>query len=782
MIKIQPTDKAQGLSSNEAQQRLLQYGPNLVEEKQQHPLVLLIKKFWAPVPWMLEITIILQCFLGKMNETLIMTALLIFNAVLSFFQEERANKALQLLKQHLSIKARVLRDGQWQLISALALVPDDIVYLRMGDMIPADIRLHEGRLLIDQSILTGEALPIESTVNMTVYTGSLIKRGEATGKVIATGKNTFYGKTAELVKIAKSESHITTLIFTVVKYLVTMDVLLAIAVFIDALISHLPLTDIIPYVLILLVASIPIALPVTFTLATALGAMQLTKRGVLVTHLLAIEDAAMMDVVCCDKTGTITQNKLQVAQLKPFSAYSVDDLLYFAALACDEATQDPIDKAILTAAHARQLMNVHAERIELVPFDPAFKRSEAVYILDHRTIRVVKGAPDAIKQLVFNSSDMSGEIMQMASQGCRVLAVAMRVEDKITDDEQSFNFVGLIALNDPPRDDSKTLIQRLKELGLRIIMVTGDSLATAKTIASMVGIGHKACLPEVLKQTAKTGDFDVFASMFPEDKYRLVQNLQKSNHTVGMTGDGVNDAPALKQAHIGIAVSNATDIAKAAASIVLTQSGLGGILSVVESSRRIYQRMLTYLLNKIIKSFEIAIFLSIGVILTGQFIITPLLIVLLLFTNDFVTMSIATDNVSFSQKPERWQISKLMIVGGLIAALMLLLSFSVFYIGRDLFHLPLAELQTLVFVMLVFTGQGNIYLIRERKHFWHSKPGKWLVIASVSDIIIVSLFAIKGIFMVAISPILIIGLLMLIIIYLFMIDFLKIRVFEALSF
>lgn len=761
-----------GLTDQEAKKHLSQYGYNVIEEKKRKLWIIFLKKFWTPISWMLEITIILQSVLGKWDESIIISALLLFNAIISFFQEGRANKTLTLLKNHLAIKARVLRDSQWQLIPAKDLVPNDIVHLRMGDLSPADIRLLDGKLLIDQSILTGEALPIEGEVGTIAYSGAMVKRGEATGEVIATGKNSFFGRTAQLIKTAKSKSHIENFIFSIVKYLVTIDVVLALIVLIYAFITKLPISDVVPYVLILLVASIPIALPATFTLATALGATHLAKRNVLVTHLLAIEDAAMMEVVCCDKTGTMTQNKLKVTLLKTFSSYTEEELLFFAALASDEATQDPIDKAILSEARARNLLNSFPERLEFIPFDPLYKRSEAVFILDNKKVRVMKGAPNLIEKLTSNSFNINEEITRMASKGYRVLSVITKIQDK-------FDLVGLIAFQDPPREDTISSIQKLKALGIRILMVTGDNLATAKTIAEKIGLNRKRCGAETIqKLDSDITDCDVFAEMFPEDKFHLVKTLQKNGKVVGMTGDGVNDAPALKQANVGIAVSNATDIAKAAASIILMQPGLSGILSAVETSRRIYQRMLTYVLNKVTKSFEIAVFLSLGLIFTGKFIITPFLIVLLLFANDFATMSIATDNVLTSQKPAHWKISNLMLAGGLMSTLILILSFSIFFIGRDLFHLSLHQLQTLIFVMLVFTGQGNVYLMRERKHFWNSRPGKWLLLSSLLDIIIVSILAIKGILMTAISPMLIIGLGFLILIYLVIIDFLKVMTFS----
>jgi H+-transporting ATPase len=764
------------LTSEEATQRLAQYGPNTVTEERPHPLRALLRKFWAPVPWMLEATIALQIVLGKLDEAAIIAVLLIFNAVLSFVQENRANRALALLKSRLAVQARVFRDGRWQLIAAQGLVPGDIVHLRMGDLSPADIRILEGETLLDQSALTGESLPTEAGVGTTAYAGAVVKRGEATGEVTATGSRTYFGKTAELVRTAKTVSHLQLTIFTIVKYLVALDLVLVTALLIYALATDMPLTDTIPFALILLIASVPVALPATFTLATALGALELAKRGVLVTRLSAIEEAASMDVLASDKTGTITQNQLAVATLRPFSPYSEDELLRFAALACDDATQDPIDLAILNAARLRGLLQNMPRRLRFIPFDTASKRSEAIFEQDGQNLRVVKGAPAAIVALDAEAPDSSAEVERLSAGGYRVLAVAAETAGGL-------HLAGLVALQDPPREDSRALVQSLRDLGVRVVMVTGDGLATARAVAAEVGIGDRACAPETLRGEIDNAvqACDVFAGVYPEDKFRLVQALQRDGHVCGMTGDGVNDAPALKQAEVGIAVSNATDVAKAAASMVLTNPGLTDVLAAVEVSRRIYQRMLTYTLNKIIKTLEIAVFLSVGVMLTGVFVITPLLIVLLLFTNDFVTMSIATDRVSFSRRPERWRIPTLILTAGLLAALILVLSFSVFFAGRDWLHLPLAQLQTLIFVMLVFTGQGNVYLVRERRHFWHSRPSRWLVLASVLDIVLVSILATQGILMTAISSAVVGGLLVVVVLYLVAVDFLKIRIFRYFS-
>jgi H+-transporting ATPase len=762
-----------GLTTAEAEQRLRQYGPNRVDKERRRPLAAFLAKFWAPVPWMLEATIVLEILVHKRDEAIVIGSLLLFNAILSFFQENQANRALGLLRERLSVQARALRDGYWQLVPAEHLVPGDVIHLRLGDLAPADTRLFDGVVQADESELTGESLPVEKSAGATVYAGSHLKNGEADGEVCATGSRTYFGKTAELVKTAKTTSHLQEIIFAIVKHLAILDAVLVAALLVYAGFTHLPWPEVLPFALILLVASVPVALPATFTVATALGALDMSRHAVLVTRLSAIEEAAAMDVLCTDKTGTITQNRLSVAQISPMNNQSAEAVLRMAALASNAATQDPIDLAILEAAQVQNAVDDVPKRLQFIPFDPATKRSEAVYELPSGELRVVKGAPSAVLQTVAESHSVSEAVERLAARGTRVLAVAAGTG-------ASLQLIGLLGLEDPIRQDSKALVESLKNLGVRVIMVTGDGAPTARAVSAQVGIGDRvgsaANLQEGPAEAAER--YDAFAGVFPEDKFRLVRALQHKGHIIGMTGDGVNDAPALKQAEAGIAVSAATDVAKAAASIILTESGLSGIVRAVETGRRIYQRMLTYTLNKIIKTLEIGIFLSVGVMLTGTFVVTPLLVVLLVFTNDFVTMSIATDHVSFSPHPDRWDIRTLMLTAGALAALVLVLSFFVFFAGRALLGLPPAQLQTLVFVMLVFTGQSNVYLVRERNHLWHSRPSRWLVLSSIADMIIVSLMAAKGVLMAAIPWTLIAGLLVLVCVFALTIDAVKIRVFH----
>jgi H+-transporting ATPase len=762
-----------GLTSVEAIRRLERFGSNEIPEHRPRRVLMLLQKFWGPVPWMLEVTIMIQILLHKRNEAVIVGVLLLFNATISFIQEGRASKALALLRGRLATKARVLRDGHWQSVPAASLVPGDRVYLRMGDLTPADIEIADGDILLDQSALTGESAPVEVRGGMNAYAGAIVRSGEATGIVTETGLRTYFGKTAQLVQTAKSASHLQATIFAIVKKLVIVDAVLVCALLIYAVWANLPFADVIPFALILLVASVPVALPATFTLATALGSAELASQGVLVARLVAIEEAAGMDVLCTDKTGTITENRLSVAAAVPFSPFSERDLLRQAALASDPATQDPIDLAILAAATSRGLIGNLPRRVEFVPFDPARRYSLAQYDDATGKLCVVKGAPRAIAELVVNTPDIAEQSERLAAGGDRVLAVASG------SDSVSLRMVGLIALEDAPRADARSLVQGLEDLGIRVIMVTGDNLATASAVAQRVGIGGRAASADTLDQldASHALENDIYARVFPEHKIRLVRLLQEGGHVVGMTGDGVNDAPALKQADVGIAVAEATDVARAAASIVLTRPGLVDALSAVKISRRIYQRMLTYTVNKITKTLQIAIFLSIGVMLTGSFIVTPRLIVLLLFANDFVTMAIATDRVTYTPTPDRWDVKTLMTLGAVFAAFMLVFSFAAFFVGRDVLGLPLPQLQTLVFVMLVATGQGNVYLIRERGHFWQSRPSMWLIASSIIDLIVVAAMAIQGVLMAPLNPLLVAELISAIAIYLLMLDQLKVGIF-----
>jgi H+-transporting ATPase len=743
-----------GLTTEEALRRLKEAGPNTLPEKKSNLILALLRKFWGPIPWMLEIIIILEIALQKPFEAIIISILLIFNASLSFFQEDRAKKALLLLKKRLDVWARVLRDGQWKQISAQALVSDDLIRIRMGDIIPADVEILDGNIAVDQSALTGESLPIDLEAGKQAFAGSIVNHGEAVAQVIATGLHTYYGKTAEIIRSAQAPSHLEKMIYFIIKYLIIFDLILIIALFIDSIFHGLPFGDLFVYSLLLLVAAVPVALPATYTLATALGSLELSRIGILTTRLSAIEEAAAMNVLCVDKTGTITRNVLEVSGFYTYPPYQKNDLFFLASMASEEATQDPIDLAILRFPHQESSFE-GAQKIEFIPFDPDRKCSEAAVRFSNRTMQVRKGAPS---ELLHDEK----RIQSMTADGARVLAVTLDQEP-----------VGLIALKDWPREDSKKAIGDLHDLGIRLIMVTGDDASTARSIASQVGLGTRTITKEIDPSSIQNAD--VIASVFPKDKFQIVRDLQKGGSICGMTGDGVNDAPALKQAEVGIAMSNANDVAKASASLVMTRPGLRDIVEAVKTSRRIYQRMLTYIINKITKTLEISILLGIGLILTGQFIISPLLIILLLFANDFVTMSITTDRVIFSEKPDRWDIRKIFRIAALFAAMILGLSFSVLFLGEKVLHLSIEEIRTLIFLTLVYTGQATVYLVRERRSFWRSRPSNWMMAASMIDIAIVSFLAYFGVLMAPLPFILIASLFASIGIYYLLLDWIKVR-------
>jgi H+-transporting ATPase len=728
-----------GLSDEEAEQRLKKFGKNAVEQEKENPILKLLKKFWAPVPWMLEITAAITVLIGKLIDTYIIVSLLVFNSFISYIQESKADDAVKLLNERIRVNARVARNGKWKQLPAWELVPGDIVYVRMGDIVPADLKIISGEVSVDQSALTGESVPVKRTANEQVYSGSILNRGEANCVVIATGANTLFGRTAELVKSAKSESHLEKLILGIVKYLAILDIVLVLGLVVFSLIYDVPLAEVIPFSLVVLIASIPVALPATFTVATAYGAIDLSKKGALVTKLSAVEDAATMDAICFDKTGTLTQNKLTLSDPIPFGV-SKDELVTYALLASNESSMDSIDLAIIEYGKINNFNTTRYSIKKFMPFDPTTKRTECIVQSEGKEMMVAKGAPQVIAEM-YGQGDSAGimqKVRDLAKRGYRSIGVGLSSDGKKT-------FCGIIPLHDSPRPDSAELVKKLKSLGLRTRMITGDSTPIALEISREVGIGEKICkLPDIKEGKGNVEECDAFAEVFPEDKFYLVKALQKMGHVTGMTGDGVNDAPALKQAEVGIAVSSATDVAKASASIVLTHQGLQDIVSAVEDGRRIFQRMLTYTLNKIIKTIQVVIFLTVSFFVFRFFVTTPFDIILLIFANDFVTMSIATDNVRFSNNPEKWNIRSLLGSSLSLALLIVVESFIILIVGLRM-GLNNSEINTFIFDMLVFSGLFTVYMVRERGRVWSSMPGKWLLVATSADIIFITIISWLGI-------------------------------------
>jgi len=743
-------DLEKGLGLDEVQKRLKEYGYNEVPEKKKSRVTGFFKKFWGVTPWMLEITAGLEGALGKFFEMYVVMGLIMFNAILGFIQEERANAALELLKEKLKVNARVKRNGNWILIPARELVPGDVVRLRAGDFIPADVKAAEGNVEVDQSSLTGESQLIEKKKNEILYSGSVVKRGEVTGLVVSTGAKTYFGKTVELVQVAKPKLHMEEVTSRVVKWLVIIvSSFLCLALVLTAL-KGTNLVEILPLAVVLMVSAIPVALPTMFTISMALGSLEMIKKGVLITRLSAIEDAATMNIVCADKTGTMTMNKLSVEEEISFDHYLKEDVLFYGALASHEADQDPIDLAFLSAARNLSVpINGYLQK-NFVPFDPSTRRTEALIEKEGEQFTVLKGAINTIMPFCKTSADelpkIEAKVEALSARGYRAIAVAKAAS------QDDMKLVGIAFLYDKPRPDSPELIRELRELGLNVKMLTGDALPIAKEVARQLGLGDHIIKISDLKTSAADGltqrieESDGFAEIYPEDKFLIVQNLQKGRHVVGMTGDGVNDAPALRQAEVGIAVSNATDVAKKAASAVLTTEGLVGIVDLVKIGRMTYQRIITWILNKVIKTFQITVFVVLAFLLTGQYIISALHMILLLFLTDFVTLSISTDNVRYSERPDTWNITgpvKVALFLGtlVIAELMLFLYVGVSYFG--LFS-NLGQLHTFTFQTLIYVELLDLLIIRERKHFWNSRPSPFLLLAIAGDLVLVFLISVFG--------------------------------------
>jgi H+-transporting ATPase len=760
-----------GLTSDDAHRRLGTLGPNAIADVAQHPTRRALGKLWAPVPWMLEAAILLQLILGDYVEAGVVAFLLIANAAIGFFQETRAQATLDALTSRLALVAAVQRDGIWTTVPAATLVAGDLVKLSLGSVVAADVRLLDGSILVDQSMLTGESLPVEAGAGAETYAGALIKRGEAVGEVIATGIRTKFGRTAELVRSAKVESSEQKAILRVVRNLALFNGAVTVLLTAYALWLPMPSADIIPLILVAVLSSIPVALPSMFTLAAAVGARALARQGVLPTSLSAVDEAGGIDILCSDKTGTLTRNELAVMSVHAMPGFDDPHVLALAALASSDGGQDPVDAAIRAAA-ARQPVTDKPALLDFLPFDPTAKRSEAtVREANGAVVRVVKGAFAVVQSLCQPSSTCSAIVNGLQVKGYRVLVVASGPPAKL-------QIIGLIALSDPPREDSAALIAELTGLGVRTIMVTGDAEVTARVVAGIIGISGPVWAKTPLPADLQADKFSVFAGVLPEDKYQLVKALQKSGHSVGMCGDGANDAPALRQAQMGIAVSTATDVAKSAAGIVLTEPGLGGIVASIKEGRTTFQRILTYTLRSIVHKVVQVLFLATGLIITGQAILTPMLMVLMMVTGDFLAMSSSTDNVRPSPTPSVWRIGRLTAAGVIMGMFDLLFCVACFSTGRFLLDLDTASLQTLTVVTLVFSGQAVFYVARERQHLWSSRPGKWLIVSSVVDLTLISLLAVNGVLMKPLAIAIVAGLFAAAIAFSFLLDSVKVVLFH----
>jgi H+-transporting ATPase len=741
-LKVNPDT---GLTQVEVEARRKVNGYNEVAEQKGHPVLKFFQKFWGISAWMLELIMILSAVLGKYSDLGVVGALLVINALLSFMQEQRAAGVVEALRRKLQVSARVRRESSWQVIPARELVPGDIVRVRPGDLIPADVKLLTGALTVDQSALTGESKDAEKAPGEVLPSGSVVRRGEGNGVVILTGAKTFFGRTTELVQKARPKLHIEAVVVKVVRWLfVIVGTLLGVVVVLS-LVRGAPLMEMVPLMLVLLMSAVPVALPVMFTVSMAVGAKELAKRGVLVTRLSAAEDAATMDVLCVDKTGTITMNQLAVTSVIPLEHATEAEVLFAGALASQEANQDPIDLAFLAAAKERKTFDGMAAitPVSFAPFDAKNRRTEAVVEQNGQRFRVMKGAVRTVAEACGLESPaiarLEAQVRESALKGYRTLAVARGPETGPP------ALVGLVTLYDPLRPDAKQLIATLHDLGVSVKMLTGDALAVASEIARGVGLPNIRRVTDLKAASAQAGagavdllaGADGFAEVFPEDKYLVVQNLQTAGHVTGMTGDGVNDAPALRQAEVGIAVSTATDVAKGAASVVLTEPGLTNIVALVEQGRIIYQRILTWIINKISRTILKAAFVAIAFVVTGKFVVSAFAMLLLVFMTDFAKISLATDHVQPSRKPETWNIGGFITVSVVLGVAMLAEALFLLWVGWTHFGLATHDnaLYTFCFLTLLYFAAFSIVSARERRWFWKTTPSRTLVAAILAEVL-----------------------------------------------
>ena len=737
-----------GLSTSEADARLQQYGPNEILEKKANPLIKFLGYFWGTIPGMIEAAAILSAILSRWDDFAIIFLLLLMNGVVGFWQERKADNAIELLKERLAPTARVQRDGKWKGLPSGELVPGDIVRIRLGEIVPADIKLIEGDfLLIDESSLTGESLPVEKKVSDIAFSGSIVRQGEMTALVFATGMNTYFGRTAKLVELAKTQSHFQKAVVKIGDYLIILAGVMVILIFIVATLRHESFLQTLQFALVLVVAAIPAALPAVLSVTMAVGAMELAKKEAIVSKLAAIEEMAGVDVLCSDKTGTITQNAISVAEVVPFEGFSEKDVLLLGTLASREEDSDLIDVAIIKKSKEEQVEPGSYKLGKFKPFDPVSKRTEAEIEGPQGSFRAAKGAPQAILSLAANSTvgtSVDQAVETFASKGYRAMGVAR------TESNGAWRYVGLIALQDPPREDSAETIKTAQSLGVRIKMVTGDHVAIAKEIAKMVGLGTniERASDFIDKPDEEATDIiekaDGFAQVFPEHKFKIVELLQTRGHIVGMTGDGVNDAPALKKADAGIAVSGATDAAKSAAAIVLTRPGLSVIIDAIKESRKIFRRMNSYAIYRIAETIRVLFFITLSIIIFNFYPVTAIMIVLLALLNDFAIMSIAYDRAEYALKPSRWDMTTVLSMATFLGLVGTVASFILFFIGVNVLHLSKDVLQSMMYLKLSVAGHFLIFITRTKGHFWSYRPSNILLAAVLGTQTVATIIAVYG--------------------------------------
>ncbi len=743
-----------GLSTAEAEARQLKYGTNSIEDVKANPILKLLKYFWGPISWMIEAAALLSLVVRNWPDFILIMILLVANGLISFVQEHKAANAIAALKKQLATKTRVLRDGQWQTLAASELVPGDIVSMHLGDIIPADVYMLEGtNIEIDQSALTGESLPVEKSLHEQLYSGSVITRGSAQGVVETIGENTFFGKTTELVKTAVPTDHFQVAVMRIGRFLIYTTLVLLVAILIDSFIKHNPVIETVQFLLILTVAAIPVALPAVLSVTMAVGAMKLSKLKAIVSRLESIEELAGMDVLCSDKTGTLTENKLKLGEVVLYCDLSKEQLIQEASLACDQTNPDAIDNIILQNTKND---NSADTILSYIPFDPVSKRSEVTVKDGEHAYKITKGAAQVVLELCHQKQDIaekvSAKVLQLAEHGYRVIAVAKAIGGQ-------WQFRGLLSLSDPLRSDSAETVKAAQALGVDVKMLTGDHLAIANEIGHQIGLDgniYQACKLKQLndKQARETvEESDGFAEVFPAHKFEIIKLLQEDKHIVGMTGDGVNDAPALKKADVGIAVAGATDAARSAADVVLTAPGLSVIIQAIQKARQIFQRMNAYAIYRIAETIRILFFLALSILAFNIYPLTAVMIIILALLNDLPIMTIAYDNALSHPKPVNWRMSKVLIISSLLGSFGVISSFILLVIARDVWHLSYAMLQTLMFLKLTASGHMTIYLARTGPKPFYAKP--WpspiLFFTTETTQVIGTIFAVYGWLMPAIG-------------------------------
>jgi H+-transporting ATPase len=744
-----------GLSEAEARKRLAQYGPNEIAEKKTNPLLKFLSYFWGPIPWMIEAAVILSGVVRHWPDFFIILLLLVSNAVVGFWEERQAGNAIAALKATLAIKAKVKRDGKWTDPAARELVPGDVIRVRLGDIVPADARLLAGDPVeVDQSALTGESLPVTRKPGEAVFSGSIIRQGEIEAMVYATGTNTYFGKTAQLVQEAHTVSHFQRAVLKIGDYLILLAVALVAVIITVAIFRGDPILNTLEFALVLTVAAIPVAMPTVLSVTMAVGARLLAKKEAIVTRLSAIEELAGVDVLCSDKTGTLTQNKLTLGE--PFSVNGIpaDQVILCAALASRAEDKDTIDLAVIGGLKNDQALKGY-QVVHFQPFDPVHKRTEAtVKAADGKQFHVAKGAPQVILEMSADAGQVKPAVEkavnEFAARGFRSLGVAR------ADQEGKWQFVGVLPLFDPPREQAKATIASARQMGVNVKMVTGDQLAIAQETARQLGMGTNILDASGLgdtkhHETAQSAvsieKADGFAQVFPEHKFHIVDVLQQRGHIVGMTGDGVNDAPALKKADCGIAVSGATDAARAAAAMVLMTSGLSVIIDAIKESRKIFQRMNSYAIYRIAETLRVLFFMTLAILVFNFYPLTAVMIVMLALLNDGAILSIAYDNVHYKDKPEAWNMRLVLGIATVLGVIGVVSAFGLFYLGERVFHLDRMHIQTLMYLKLSVAGHLTIFLTRTRGPFWSIRPARVLWAAVLGTQTLATLIAVYGLFM-----------------------------------